>query len=803
MVHKMKDLNRHLKAIEFDKILQMLSSRGCNDDAKESILSLRPEKELLKAQKLIDITEDAYIMLAKHGGPSFGGLKNVTNALSRANAGGVLSMKELLDIGSTVRAVRAICEWRQNSGQDEKSIDIYFNGLMPNKYLEEKIFSAIISEDEMSDNASPELASIRRQIKNKENSVREQLEKLIRSQSYRGMLQDAIVTQRNGRYVVPVKNEHRNSVSGLVHDTSSTGATVFIEPAGVVEANNDIKVLKGKEAQEIERILYELSVEAGNFLHEIKGSYENAVEINVIFAKAHLAYQMKASVPVLNDKGVTDLRKARHPLIDPKSVVATDIRLGSDFDTLVITGPNTGGKTVAIKTIGLLSAMASIGLFIPAADESKVSVYKNILVDIGDEQSIEQSLSTFSSHMVNIVNILKIADENSLVLIDELGAGTDPVEGAALAMAILEKLHAQGAKIAATTHYAELKAYALETSRVENGSCEFDVNSLKPTYRLLIGIPGRSNAFAISERLGIEKDIIDRATELVSSENIRFEDVVDSLEKSRLEMEAERSKASQVKDEAKADREKAALVLKEAEQRREKEIENARGEALRIVEYAKREANALLNEVEKLKKEAKKTQNAADLARKAKSAVNSHLNSINSAVNPVFDSIDEDDDYTLPRELQVGDTVFCKTIAKNATVSALKDKKGNVEITAGMLKMRVKEETLRLVDKPKKEEPKKKVATGRVSGESRSSMQVSNRCDLRGLMVDEAILVLDRFLDDLLLSGLTECTIIHGKGTGALRAGITQYLKSDPRIRTFRLGTFGEGENGVTIAEIK
>ena len=799
----MKDLNRHLKAIEFDKILQMLSSRGCNDDAKESILSLRPEKELSKAQKLIDMTEDAYIMLAKHGGPSFGGLKNVTNALSRANAGGVLSMKELLDIGSTVRAVRAICEWRQNSGQDEKSIDIYFNGLMPNKYLEEKIFSAIISEDEMSDNASPELASIRRQIKNKENSVREQLEKLIRSQSYRGMLQDAIVTQRNGRYVVPVKNEHRNSVSGLVHDTSSTGATVFIEPAGVVEANNDIKVLKGKEAQEIERILYELSVEAGNFLHEIKGSYENAVEINVVFAKAHLAYQMKASVPVLNDKGVTDLRKARHPLIDPKAVVSTDIRLGSDFDTLVITGPNTGGKTVAIKTIGLLSAMASIGLFIPAADESKVSVYKNILVDIGDEQSIEQSLSTFSSHMVNIVNILKIADENSLVLIDELGAGTDPVEGAALAMAILEKLHAQGAKIAATTHYAELKAYALETSRVENGSCEFDVNSLKPTYRLLIGIPGRSNAFAISERLGIEKDIIDRATELVSSENIRFEDVVDSLEKSRLEMEAERSKASQVKDEAKADREKAALVLKEAEQRREKEIENARGEALRIVEHAKREANALLNEVEKLKKEAKKTQNAADLARKAKSAVNSHLNSINSAVNPVFDSIEDDDDYTLPRELQVGDTVFCKTIGKNATVSAIKDKKGNVEITAGMLKMRVKEETLRLVDKPKKEEPKKKVATGRVSGESRSSMQVSNRCDLRGLMVDEAILVLDRFLDDLLLSGLTECTIIHGKGTGALRAGITQYLKSDPRIRPFRLGTFGEGENGVTIAEIK
>ena len=799
----MTELNRHLKALEFDKVLSMLSARGCNDDAKESILSLRPEKDLNKAQRLLGMTEDAYIMLAKHGGPSFGGLKNVTNALSRANAGGVLSMKELLDIGSTVRAVRAISEWRANSGQEDRSIDIYFSSLMPNKYLEEKIFSAILSEDEMSDNASSELASIRRQIKNKENSVREQLEKLIRSQSLRTMLQDAIVTQRNGRYVVPVKSEHRNSISGLVHDTSSTGATVFIEPAGVVEANNDIRVLKGKEAQEIERILYELSTEAGNFLHEIKGSYESAVEINVIFAKAHLAYHMKGSVPMLNDKGVTELNKARHPLIDPAKVVATDIRLGSDFDTLVITGPNTGGKTVAIKTIGLLSAMASIGLFVPAADESKVSVYDNILVDIGDEQSIEQSLSTFSSHMVNIVNILKCADEKSLVLIDELGAGTDPVEGAALAMAILEQLHRQGAKIAATTHYAELKAYALETPRVENGSCEFDVNSLKPTYRLLIGIPGRSNAFAISERLGISKDIIDRATELVSNENIRFEDVVDSLEKSRLEMEKQRSQAKAITESAKADREKAASVLKDAEQRRENEIEKARGEALRIVEHAKREANALLNQVEQLKKEAKKTQNAAELARKTKSVVNSHLNSINSAVNPVFDAIDDDDDYKLPRELQIGDTVFCKTIGKNATVTALKDKKGTVEIAAGMLKMRVKEETLRLVEKPKKEEPKKKVATGRVSGESRSNMQVSNRCDLRGLMVDEAILVLDRFLDDLLLSGLTECTIIHGKGTGALRAGITQYLKSDPRIRTFRLGTFGEGENGVTIAEIK
>ncbi|MBQ7115688.1 MAG: endonuclease MutS2 [Clostridia bacterium] len=801
----MSELNRHLKALEYDKILEMAMKRACNDDARDIIASIRPEASVNMAQNHIDMTENAYILLAKYGGPSFGGLKNVNNSLARASAGGVLSMKELLDIGSTLRTVRGIREWRNNSGgQDELKIDLYFNSLMPNKYLEDKIFGAILTEEDMSDNASPELANIRRQIKNKENSVRDQLEKLIRSQKLKTVLQDAIITQRNGRYVVPVKSEHRASVSGLVHDTSSTGATVFVEPAGVVEANNDIRVLRGKEAQEIERILYELSVEAGGFVEEIKGSYECAVEINVIFCKAHLAYDMKATMPILNDRGVTDLKKARHPLIDSKKVVATDIRLGSDFDTLVITGPNTGGKTVAIKTIGLLSCMASSGFMIPAGDESKISVYDNILVDIGDEQSIEQSLSTFSSHMVNIVNILKIADEKSLVLIDELGAGTDPVEGAALAMAILEELSYKGAKIAATTHYAELKAYALQTARVENGSCEFDVNSLRPTYRLLIGIPGRSNAFAISERLGIDKKIIDRAGELVSSENTRFEDVVDMLEKSRLEMEGEHTKAKQITESAKADKEKAEKILKDAQFRRDRELENAQGEALRIVEKAKREANALLNEVEKLKKEAKQTKDAADLARRAKSAVNAHLDAINSAVNPVFNSIEDDEDYTLPRALEIGDTVYCKTIGKNANVTALKDKKGNVEIAAGMLKMRVKEDSLRLVEKPKQKETKKRqVSTTIVMGESKSTMAINNRCDLRGLMVDEAIIVLDRFLDDLLRSGLTECTIIHGKGTGALRAGVTQFLKGDPRIRTFRLGTFGEGENGVTIAEIK
>ncbi|MBR2876651.1 MAG: endonuclease MutS2, partial [Clostridia bacterium] len=640
----------------------------------------------------------------------------------------------------------------------------------------------------MSDNASPELSSIRRKIKNQENSVREKLEKIIRSQNLKNILQDAIITQRNGRYVVPVKSEHRASVSGLVHDTSSTGATVFVEPAGVVEANNEIRVLKGKEAQEIERILYELSSIAGSFQDEIKGSYECAIEINVIFSKAQLAYKMNATIPKLNAKGVIDLKKARHPLIDPKKVVATDIRLGKEFDTLVITGPNTGGKTVAIKTLGLLSSMAMCGFMIPSGDESEISVFNEILADIGDEQSIEQSLSTFSSHMVNIVNILKTADENSLVLIDELGAGTDPVEGAALAMAILEQLHLQGAKIAATTHYAELKAYALETDRVENGSCEFDVNSLRPTYRLLIGIPGRSNAFAISERLGIAGNIIDRAKELVSSESVRFENVVDKLEQSRLEMETEKKEAEKVKLEADAEREKARAILNEAQQRRDREIENAKGESLRIVEQARREANLLLAEIEKLKKETKSTKDAAELLRKARSSVNSHLNAIDDAVNPVLADIDDDEGYVLPRELQIGDDVYCKTIGKNAVVTALKDIKGNVEIAAGMLKMRVKEDSLKLLEK-KKEKPKS--SSRKNSIESRASKDVNNRCDLRGLMVDEALLVLDRFIDDLVMSGLNECTIIHGKGTGVLRKGIGDMLKKHRYVKEHRLGRYG------------
>ena len=474
--------NRHHRALELDKVLVMLADYATASDSKEMALNLRPETNITIAKGELKKTEDAYILLAKFGGPSFGLIKNVNNSVARANAGGVLTMRELLDIAENLRVFRSLNEWRSRQSDDVSySIDVYFGSLRPNQYLESKITSSITSEEEMNDNASPTLADIRRKMKQQASKIREKLDGIIRSQTYQKCLQDAIVTQRNGRFVVPVKSEFRGQIAGLVHDTSSSGATVFVEPMGVVEANNEIRVLQGKEQDEIERILTELSAEVGNYADEIRYSYEAALEINLIFAKAQLAYKMKASMPELNANGITVLKKARHPLLDAKKVVPVDIMLGEDFDTLVITGPNTGGKTVSIKTLGLLTLMAMCGLMIPTADGSKVCVYKNVFADIGDEQSIEQSLSTFSSHMVNIVNIIKDADEESLVLIDELGAGTDPVEGAALAMAILERLKHQGAKIAATTHYAELKAYALDTPGVENGSCEFDVNTLRPT----------------------------------------------------------------------------------------------------------------------------------------------------------------------------------------------------------------------------------------------------------------------------------------------------------------------------------
>jgi DNA mismatch repair protein MutS2 len=792
--------NKHFNTLELPKILEMLSELTACPDAADRALELKPDSDLYMARLLMSETESAYILLAKFGGPSFHGLKNVNNPLYRAASGGTLSMRDLLDIAAVLTAIRAILSWHDKCEGVKTSIDGLFAGLTPNKYLEEKITSAIISDDEMSDNASPELNQIRRKIRAQTSGIREKLDKMLSSQYYRNFLQENIITQRNGRYVVPVKLEHRADVPGMVHDTSSSGATVFIEPAAVVEANNEIKLLEKKERDEIERILYELSAEAGSFADTIKQSYENAVSLNLIFAKASLAYKMKANVPEINDEGIIDLKQARHPLIDEKRVVPIDIRLGEEFDTLVITGPNTGGKTVSIKTLGLFTLMAECGLMLPCAEKSRVSVFRNVLADIGDEQSIEQSLSTFSAHMTNIVDIMKTVDESSLVLIDELGAGTDPVEGAALATSILENIRLRGAKTAATTHYSELKEYALQTPLVENASCEFDVKTLKPTYKLLIGIPGRSNAFAISQRLGIEQSVIERAKQLVSSENTRFEDVVEGLTRTKMEMEREKESAEKIKQELSRTKEKTDAVMEETRLKAQEEIDRARGEAMRIVENAKRAANSLMLEIEQLKKEEKKSRDAAELARKAKAAMKKQLGELEDSTDSDFEAFDEDDEnYVLPRELKIGDTVYVRSISGNAEVVALPDSKGTLEVQVGVMRMKTDVSSVRLVS----EKPKKQQFKPRAVPERKNETPVKTSIDLRGKTVDEALLDLDYFIDGVLRMGLNEFTIIHGKGTGALRAAVTDYLKKHPHIKSYRLGRYGEGENGVTIAEVK
>ena len=797
----MKSRERDYKALELEKVLEMLALHTACPDAREAALSLKPESLLEMAQSLLNQTKDAHMMLARFGGPAFGGLKNVNNALSRADAGSTLNMKELLDIASVLHVIRSVASWRSTNAGVKTVLDVYFDALSPNKFLEDAITNAIISEEEMSDNASPLLQTIRRKIRNQESNIREKLDRLIRSSGNQKFLQENIITMRNGRFVVPVKNEHRSEIAGLVHDTSSSGATVFIEPAAVVEANNEIKVLQAQERDEIERILSELSAQCGEFAESIKNSYECTVELNVIFAKAQLAYRMNASVPILNDEGIIDLKNARHPLISKDKVVPVNIRLGDDFDTLVITGPNTGGKTVSIKTLGLMSLMAMCGLMLPVSDESRVSVFENVLADIGDEQSIEQSLSTFSAHMTNIIEILKIAGEKSLVLIDELGAGTDPVEGAALATAILERLHINGAKVGATTHYAELKSYAVETARVENGSCEFDVATLRPTYKLLIGVPGKSNAFAISERLGMGKEIVDRAKELVDTESTRFEAVYDKLETTRKAMEEEKQKAEKALREAERMKKEAEKQKEDISSIREKEIEKARNEAVKIVDGARRESYALLAEIDVLKKEQKKTKDAAELARRARSTIKRGMEALDSAADPVM-NLAEDDDYILPRELKIGDNVIIASLAKQAEVTSLPDKKGEVGVVAGTIKTRVHISDLRLVEKQvqKKQTPKR---TGSSNFEARSTAKAETKVDLRGMNADEAIMTLDRYIDTAYRLSITEFTVVHGKGTGVLRSAVQQYLKGNNFIKSYRLGVYGEGENGVTIVTLK
>ena len=784
-------MDKHTKALELDKILEMVAEECSSQDGAQLARELEPVHTAAEAQWLLGETDAAFVAMAKYGAPSFYGMKNVTNPLRRAQAGGGLGLRELLDIGATLRTIRGLTQWWGKSGNVTTALSPRFEVLAPNKYLEEKIFTCIVNEEEVADNASPALASIRRKIRAASQRVRDQLDKLIHSQAHQKHLQESIVTQRGGRYVVPVKAEFRGEVPGLVHDTSASGATVFVEPMSVVEANNEIRVLRSDEQDEIARILLELSGEAGSFADSIIESYHYAVELDLIFAKAQVAYKMKAVVPQVGEDGKIALHAARHPLIAKEKVVPTDITLGVEFDTLIITGPNTGGKTVALKTIGLLTLMAMCGLMIPAGEGSRVAVFRHILADIGDEQSIEQSLSTFSSHMVNIIHIFEVADNSSLILLDELGAGTDPVEGAALAEAIIQELRGRGVRLACTTHYAELKAYAIQTPGVENGSCEFDVATLRPTYRLLIGVPGKSNAFAITQRLGMDTAIVDRARELVSREGNAFEQVVGRLEEDRRKMEDELEALRASAAQAKANAEASQRLKDEAEAQAKKEIDRARQEAAQIVQKTRQRADALVGELEELRRQKNKQLSAEQKAR-----LRSGLKELESSSDPVHQR--RDDNYVLPRPLVVGDEVLLYDIDKEATVLEL-PKDGTVLVQAGIIKTRVPLENVRLLSK---RQLKKKNPTRTVT-KNVSTPETSSSLDLRGQTVEEALMEVDNFLDRASRMHLSQVTIIHGKGTGALRTAVQQHLRRCSQVKSFRLGTYGEGESGVTIAELK
>ena len=796
-------MDRDLRALELDKILDLLAGETCCSAAAEMARSLRPATQKEQVQRLLQETDDACRLMAGFGSPSFGALTDVTNPLRRAEAGACLSLAEFLRVADLLRTIRGISGWRSHCEGVTTCLDDRFAVMVPNKYLEEKIAAVVVNEEEVADNASPALADIRRKMRAAAARVRDQLDKLVRSAAYQKALQEPIVTIRGGRFVVPVKAEHRGEVAGLVHDTSSSGATVFVEPMGVVEANNEMKVLKSKEEAEIERILFALSAEAGTFATAIISDYHILLELNLIFAKAHLAYKMKAVKPVLSDDGHIRLNKARHPLIDPQKVVPINVELGGDYDTLVVTGPNTGGKTVTLKTLGLLTAMVMCGLLVPVGDNSQLSVFDQVLVDIGDEQSIEQSLSTFSAHMTNVIRIIDQADDRSLVLLDELGAGTDPVEGAALAIAILERLRGQGARIGATTHYAELKAYAIHTEGVENASCEFDVASLRPTYRLMIGVPGRSNAFAITERLGMDSALVDHARNLVSGDDQMLEEVVRRLDARHQELESQLSAAESARVRAERAARESEEKLEDIRTRRDKEIEAGRQEARRIVEKARYEAQKLMDELDDLRKQ-KEAAEFADKTRQAKSQLKSRLNKMDDAIDPVTEQ--EREAYVLPRAVVAGDTVQLMDMGLKAVVLKAADNQGMVEVQAGAIRTRTPVSNLRLYESKRAEKKGRTVPVAgmKVGGlTSRMERAVHTDLDLRGQSVEEALLEVDRFLDNAVLCGLERVTIIHGKGTGVLRSAVHAHLKGHRQVKGFRLGAFGEGEHGVTVVELK
>nr|WP_325184391.1 endonuclease MutS2 [uncultured Oscillibacter sp.] len=791
---------KSIRTLELPRVLQLLSEQAVSAEAKARALRLRPETEAEEVLRLLDQTDAARTMIGLRGSPSFSGVKPVAEALDRADRGGGLNTRELLTVAGLLTAARRAREYFNDEAQEKTAIDHLFLSLHGNRFLEEKIKRCIPDEDTIADAASPELADIRRHMRAAQARSRQILQKIISSPTYGKILQEAIITQRDGRFVVPVKAEHKGSLPGLVHDISATGATVFVEPMGVVQANNEYVELEAKEQKEIDRILAELSADCAAHRESIQWDYDTLVHLDLIFARGQLSYRMDGVRPEIRRDGVTRLRKARHPLLDPKTAVPIDIELGGTFDTLVITGPNTGGKTVSLKTLGLLTLMTQCGLHIPVADRSAVAVYERVLADIGDEQSIEQSLSTFSAHMVNIVAILAEADSRSLILFDELGAGTDPVEGAALAISIIQHVRELGARAAATTHYAELKTFAMTTAGVENASCEFDVETLRPTYRLLIGIPGKSNAFAISRRLGLPETVIDGARQQLSGEGVRFEDVLTQLEEKRQALEKREAEA----DRLLRQREEDAKKAREFREQMERAKENARGrgeaEAKRILRDARATADQVFSELAEMRRQQARMERSAD-ENEARAALRRQLNEAEEAVTR-RDGREE----PIPkpsRPIREGDLVEIPGVRTPAEVVSV-GKDGTLQLKSGILKMKAKADEVRLIEDDERAARKKTSAvTIRQNADRALRASAARELDIRGLETLEAEAVVENFLSAAVMGKLETVTIIHGKGTGALRKAVHDVLRRNRAVKSFRLGVYGEGESGVTVVTMK
>lgn len=785
---------KSLVKLELNGVLDLLAAQAVSDAAKEVCRNLKPETDVDEVRRLQEQTTAACKLISLKGSPSLGGIRDVGASLDRARRGGSLTPGELLKIASSLRVARTVKAYADTDAVSS-CLDVYFWELTANKYLEDRISNSILSEEEIADSASSALADIRRHIRVQSSKIRESLQKIISSPTYSKALRESIVTIRSGRFVVPVKSECKNDIPGLVHDVSASGSTFFVEPMQAVNANNELRELQVKEQAEIERILAELSAEAALYQDPINHNYQMLVTIDSIFARAKLSYAMHAIEPEIRTDGQLELKSARHPLIDKKTVVPISVRLGSDFDTLVITGPNTGGKTVTLKTIGLLTLMAECGLHIPAEDGSYISTFDMVLADIGDEQSIEQSLSTFSAHMKNIVEIVAVCDSRSLVLFDELGAGTDPAEGAALAMALIDFCRRMGAKVAATTHYAELKLYAMRTEGVINASCEFDVQTLKPTYRLLIGVPGKSNAFAISQRLGLSEEIIKKARDLVSENDVNFEEVLNQLETQRQQMEQAKVEAQRLRREMEEAKAQSDAYVAEIKRERDKAVEKARAEAKAIIEDARRTANATYDELKKLRKQMHDAADAQGINER-QAQLRRNLNEAEARL-----SSREEPKKQRPkasREIQVGDMVELLKLGSKATVLAV-NKDGTYQLQAGIMKINAKKDEVYLLEN----EPQK--TTQKFIEKTRRQLRntaVPTELDLRGMDSVEAITVLDQFLDQAIMAKVPSVRIIHGKGTGVLRKAVQTRLRQNRQIKGFRLGVYGEGEDGVTIVEI-